>query len=102
MTSSTSGVTSTSSSTAATTAATTSSSSTSTLSSILTTLGAGSGLDTTNLVNELVAASQDPIQQQLDTQSTTNSNRISALGTITSDLSALNTSLSSLVSGGLF
>ncbi|WP_278360091.1 flagellar cap protein FliD N-terminal domain-containing protein, partial [Zymomonas mobilis] len=100
MTSSTSGVTSTSSSTAATTAATTSSSSTSTLSSILTTLGAGSGLDTTNLVNELVAASQDPIQQQLDTQSTTNSNRISALGTITSDLSALNTSLSSLVSGG--
>lgn len=100
MTSSTSGVTSTSSSTAATAAATTSSSSTSTLSSILTTLGAGSGLDTTNLVNELVAASQDPIQQQLDTQSTTNSNRISALGTITSDLSALNTSLSSLVSGG--
>ncbi|MFT8736158.1 MAG: flagellar filament capping protein FliD [Zymomonas mobilis] len=99
MTSSTSGVTSTSSSTAATTAAATTSSSSS-LSSILTTLGAGSGLDTSNLVNELVAASQDPVQEQLDAQSTTNSNRISALGTITSDLSTLNTSLASLISGG--
>ncbi|AEI37481.1 MAG: flagellar filament capping protein FliD [Zymomonas mobilis subsp. pomaceae] len=94
MTSSTTGVTSTSTSTAATT------STSAALSSILTTLGAGSGLDTSNLVDELVTATQAPQQATLDTASTKNTNQISALGTITSDLSTLNTSLSSLISGG--
>ena len=49
-------------------------------SSILTSLGAGSGVDTSALVKNLVSAARDPKQQAITNQQTLNNSRISAVG----------------------
>jgi len=69
-------------------------------SSILTQLGAGSGIDTTSLVTNLVTASFSDRETALQTKQTTNTAQISALGTLTSGISSFSTALKTLVAGG--
>ncbi len=92
--------------TSATTSTTTPTTTTSTTSSspngaaILTALGAGSGIDTTTLVSQLVSASYDPKVSAITDQQTANTAKISSLGTLTSGIDAFATALQSLVAGG--
>jgi flagellar hook-associated protein 2 len=96
-------MTTTSATSSTTTPTTTSSSSSSTTpdgSSILTALGAGSGIDTTTLVSQLVSASYDPKVSALTKQQTANTAKISSLGSLTSGIDAFASALQSLVAGG--
>ncbi|SFR87027.1 flagellar hook-associated protein 2 [Dyella sp. OK004] len=77
-------------------------SSTSSTGGPLTAAGVGSGLDVNGLVSQLVAAKKKPLQSQIDTQTTTAKSQISALGQVSSALSALQTALSSLSDGSAF
>ena len=80
---------------------TTTSSTTSTSgASILTTLNAGSGVDTTSLISGLVSASFDPKTAALTTKETANTAKVSALGTLTSKIDAFSSALGTLISGG--
>jgi flagellar hook-associated protein 2 len=67
---------------------------------ILNALGAGSGIDTTTLVSQLVSASYDPKVSALTAQQTANTAKISSLGTLTSGIDAFASALQSLVAGG--
>ena len=83
---------------------TTTSSTTSTTSAsgsaILTSLGAGSGIDTDSLVTSLVSASFDPKDQALKTKETANTAKISSLGTLSGGIDSFASALQSLVAGG--
>ena len=70
------------------------------MTTIASTLGAGSGIDTTALVTSLVSASFDPKDAALKTKETANTAKISSLGTLTSGIDAFATALSTLISGG--
>lgn len=94
-------MTTTSATSSTTTPTTTSSSSTAPNgSAILTALGAGSGIDTTTLVSQLVSASYDPKVSALTSQQTANTAKISSLGSLTSGIDAFASALQSLVAGG--
>lgn len=69
-------------------------------SSILTSLGAGSGIDTDALVTSLVSASFDPKDSALKTKEDANTAKISSLGTLTGGIDAFASALQQLVAGG--
>jgi flagellar hook-associated protein 2 len=60
-------------------------------------LGIGSGINTSQLVADLVAAARDPKQSVIDSSATTNNARISALASAKSSLSTFSTALSDLL-----
>ena len=68
-------------------------------SSILTSLGVSS-IDTGSLVDQLAKATIADRQKTLTTRETTNTSRISDLGSAVSSINAFSSSLSSLISGG--
>lgn len=70
------------------------------MASITTTLGIGSGIDTKELVNSLVAAQRDTKIQELTAKNEKISAQISALGQVKSGLTAFSTALAQLVGGG--
>jgi len=70
------------------------------MASITTTLGIGSGIDTKELVNSLVAAQRDTKIKELTTRNEKISAQISALGQVKSGLTAFSTALAQLVGGG--
>jgi flagellar hook-associated protein 2 len=78
----------------------TTTSSTSSTTNVVNSLGFGSGLNVTQIVSDLAAASRDPKVAKLDTRETANKASISAVGQVRSDLEAFSTSLSSVISGG--
>lgn len=77
-----------------------SSSSVSSSSSILTTLGAGSGIDTKTLVSQLVAAQFDSKTKALSNKNDTLTAQLSALSQIKSSLTTFSSSLATLIAGG--
>ncbi len=68
--------------------------------SVLTTLGVGSGIDSTTLIDALVKAQQDPRAAALTTRSTTNDARISGVAQVNSGMSGLIAALSARTAGG--
>jgi len=64
--------------------------------------GIGSGLDVTSLVTQLVAAEKAPQQDQIDTHRSQVTSQISALGTLTSSLAAIQAALKGLSDGTAF
>jgi len=68
--------------------------------SILTALGSGSGIDTTQLIADLVAAQRENADTVLTARQTAVEAKISGLSTISSALSAFSTALGSLVNSG--
>lgn len=60
-------------------------------------LGVGSGINTTQLVSDLVAATRDPKEKQIDTKQTTNNARISALASAKSSLATFSSALTELL-----
>ena len=68
--------------------------------SIATTLGIGSGIDTSALIDSLVAATRQPKDLMIAQREATNVAKISALGQASSAIDAFATALSSLISGG--
>ncbi|MGB7404742.1 MAG: flagellar filament capping protein FliD [Pacificimonas sp.] len=68
---------------------------------ILATLGAGSGLNTTALVADLVAAEREPRIAQIETRREAIDARISALGQVRSGVSAFSDALDALVGSGV-
>ena len=81
-----------------TTTATTSSSSTG--SSILTSLGAGTGIDTSALIDKLSTATFLDKEKAQTSAETANTSQISELATLSSAINSFSTALSSLISGG--
>ncbi|MBT2115997.1 flagellar filament capping protein FliD [Dyella sp. LX-66] len=77
-------------------------SSTSSSTGPLTAAGVGSGLDVNGLVSQLVAAKKKPLQDQIDSQTSTAKTQISALGQVSSALAALQTALKGLSDGTSF
>lgn len=69
-------------------------------SSILTQLGAGSGIDTTSLVSNLVTATFSNRESALTSKQTANTAQISALGSLTSGISSFSGALKALIAGG--
>jgi len=69
-------------------------------SSILTSLGAGSGIDTASLVSNLVTASFANKEKTLTATQSLNTAQVSALGSLTSGLDSFSKALQTLVSGG--
>ncbi len=70
------------------------------LSPIAANLGAGSGIDTASLVNDLAAASRIPKIRRFEALAQSNQAKISALGQARSDLESFAGSLADLVAGG--
>ncbi len=70
------------------------------LTSIAQSLGAGSGIDTRSLVQDLANASRAPKAEVLDTRARALQSKISAVAQARSDLESFTASLSNLVSGG--
>lgn len=68
--------------------------------SILTTLGAGSGIDTKALVSQLIAAQFDSKTKALSAKNDTITAQLSALSQIKSSLTTFSSSLATLVAGG--
>lgn len=68
--------------------------------SIASALGAGSGIDTRKLVEDLAAASRDPKVAQFDTRASANKAKISAVAQARSDLESFSSTFATLVSGG--
>ena len=68
--------------------------------SILSSLGAGSGIDTASLVTNLVTASFANRESTLTSKQTANTAQISALGTLNSGISTFSNALKTLVAGG--
>jgi flagellar hook-associated protein 2 len=60
-------------------------------------LGVGSGINTSQLVADLVAAARDPKQSVIDSSAMTNNARISALASAKSSLSTFSTALTDLL-----
>lgn len=100
----TTSATSSSTSTAATTASTSTSSASSNASigsSILSSLNAnGASIDTGTLVTQLTAAQKSSLEDPITAKQTANTAQISAVATLTSDLSTFSTSLNTLIQGG--
>ncbi len=69
-------------------------------SSILTSLGAGSGIDTASLVSSLVTASFANKEKTLTATQSLNTAQVSSLGSLTSGLDSFAKALQTLVSGG--
>ncbi len=67
---------------------------------IASSLGAGSGIDTTALVRDLAAASRDVKVRRFDQLAESNRARISAVAQVRSDLNGFVTSLGALIEGG--
>jgi flagellar hook-associated protein 2 len=86
--------------TSSTTAATTTPTTQSLGASILTSLNAGSGIDTDTLVTNLVAAQKSTLEDSITTAQTANTAQISAAGGIASDISSFSSSLTTLIAGG--
>jgi flagellar hook-associated protein 2 len=78
----------------------TTSSTTSSTTNVVNSLGYGSGLNVTQIVSDLAAASRDPKVERLDARETANKASISAVGQVRSDLETFATSLASVVAGG--
>lgn len=70
------------------------------MTTIVNTLGAGSGIDTEKLVTDLVAAQRAASDKVLASRRDSASARISALGQVTSTLSAFSTALTNLAGDG--
>jgi flagellar hook-associated protein 2 len=70
------------------------------LSPIAANLGAGSGIDTASLVNDLAAASKTPKIRRFEALAQSNQAKISALSQARSDLESFAGSLTNVVSGG--
>lgn len=70
--------------------------------SIVSALGAGSGIDTTSLVEQLVDVQRSAPQARLDTKKETLESQISAYGALSSSLSTLQDSIASLTSEDIF
>jgi flagellar hook-associated protein 2 len=70
--------------------------------SIVSALGAGSGIDTTSLVEQLADAQRSAPQARLDTKKETLESQISAYGALSSSLSTLKDSIASLTSEDIF
>jgi flagellar hook-associated protein 2 len=68
--------------------------------SIATSLGIGSGIDTTALVDQLTQATRAPKDAALKKREETNAARISAIGNAASGIDTFASSLSTLISGG--
>lgn len=96
----TSSTTSTSSTTATTATTSTSSVVSSAAQALFTSLGSGSGVDTTSLVNSLVQAQFATKTDQLTQQGDTLTAQISGIGTLKSTLSTFASALKSLSTGG--
>lgn len=71
-------------------------------SGLLSSPGLGSGLNVNDLVTKLVAAEKQPVQNQIDNQRAIVTAQTSAMGSLKSLLSALQSSLSSLADGSAF
>lgn len=69
-------------------------------SAILTSLGAGSGIDTTSLVSNLVTANFANRESTLQSKQAANTAQISALGSLSSGISSFTAALKTLVAGG--
>jgi len=69
-------------------------------SSILTSLGAGSGIDTASLVSNLVTAAYSTKEKTLQTKTDANTAKISSLATLSSGIDSFASALQSLVAGG--
>lgn len=67
---------------------------------IVNSLGFGSGLNVTQIVSDLAAASRDPKVEKLDSRAAAAKASISAVGLVRSDLEAFSTSLDQVVAGG--
>ena len=70
------------------------------VSSIATSLGIGSGIDTTALVDQLAEAARAPKEAAIKKREDTNTARISALGKASGGIDAFATALTALISGG--
>ncbi|WP_415902741.1 flagellar filament capping protein FliD [Neptuniibacter sp. QD29_5] len=70
--------------------------------SIIKSLGAGSGIDTANLVSSLVEVERAPLQNRLDTKEAKLEAQISAYGTLKSSLSELQGALAPLADNDTF
>ena len=70
------------------------------MTSIAASLGIGSGIDTSSLIDQLAAASKTPKDNVLKRREETNTARVSALGSIVSGIDTFASALSSLISGG--
>lgn len=70
------------------------------MTSVLTTLGIGSGIDTTALIDALVKAQNDPRAAALTARSTKNDARISGVAQVNSGLGGLITALAARTAGG--
>ncbi|GAP65252.1 flagellar hook-associated protein 2 [Mizugakiibacter sediminis] len=68
----------------------------------ITSPGIGSGLDVNSLVSQLVAADKQPLQGQIDSQRGSVQSQLSAIGTLKSLLSSMQTALSTLADGSVF
>lgn len=68
-------------------------------SSILTSLGAGSGIDTSALVSSLVSATREPKQAAISSRQSLNTSRISALASAISSLNTFADALGEVLSG---
>ncbi|WP_380879090.1 flagellar filament capping protein FliD [Sphingomonas sp. DBB INV C78] len=70
------------------------------MTSIAASLGIGSGIDTSSLIDQLAAASKTPKDNALKAREETNTAKISALGGIVGGIDGFATALGSLISGG--
>lgn len=68
--------------------------------SILTTIGSGSGIDTTQLIKDLVAAQRMAADQTLKTRQANVDAKVSSLSQLSSALTGFSTALNTLVKGG--
>ncbi len=71
-------------------------------SGLLTSMGVGSGLDVSTLVDKLVAAKKAPQQDQITNASNTANTQLSALGQVSAALSALQSAMAPLTDGSAF
>jgi flagellar hook-associated protein 2 len=69
---------------------------------LLTSMGVGSGLDVSSLVDKLVAAKKAPQQNQIASQAAAANTQLSALGQIGAALSALQSAMAPLTDGSAF
>ncbi len=69
-------------------------------STIITSLSAGAGIDTDAVVTGLTAAQKSGTEAPIIAQQTANAAQISAVGSLSSEISAFSSSLTTLVSGG--
>lgn len=76
---------------------TTSSAGSAVASSLSSALGISSGIDTSSLVSQLVAATRDPKESYITTKQTTNNARISALASAKSSLATFSSALTQLL-----